>query len=228
MQYANAVSAAASGGIVGYVFALGALFPAALLSGVAAYRLKNLVRHGIPAYTAGCSPVNLVAALALAALGSVAAIALVSVASSLTIVSATAPFFTGTTGLTTAGLPGPVAGGLAAALSSLGAVLLGVALSSLHAAPGFGTSACRMGTSRTPVLRAWSPNPVAARGPDAAPVEEPLPLPLPSKPLPSKPPTPGWQQHGLDEKGDVCAAPEGATVWDPPQAESAEPASLKV
>jgi hypothetical protein len=204
-QYAGAMTAATRGGISAYVFVVCTLFPAAIISGIAAYRLKNLLRHGIPAYTAGCSSANLVTALVLAAIGSVASIALVGTAFSLAQTASEAPLFNKAT---MTGLPGQVAGGLSAALSSLGAVLLGVALSSLHAMPGFGMSACRRDAPALPIT--WSPNPVAAELAPAAATNE--------KPPKDRSLPPGWRRHGPDDNGDVWySTPDGGTTWEPPR-----------
>lgn len=140
-----------------------------------------------------------------------------STASSLTTaVAATKNTFAGAS---TTGLPGPVAGGLSAALSSLGALVLGFALSSLRAAPGFGMSACGLGAAPAPPV-SWSPNNPAYAGPAhfAAPVEKQMvPVAMMALPAPPKPLPPGWSRHGPDEKGDVWySGPDGSTSWDPP------------
>ena len=46
-------------GVVAYIVSIGLLFPCALMTSVALYRLSKLVKYGIPPYTSVCSPGSL-------------------------------------------------------------------------------------------------------------------------------------------------------------------------
>jgi hypothetical protein len=49
-------------GIIFYTVMIGLLFPCALMTSVAVYRLNKLARYGTPPYTSGCSPASLAVA----------------------------------------------------------------------------------------------------------------------------------------------------------------------
>ena len=199
--YSPSITSAINTGIVAYVTAILALFPAATITGIAAYRLKNLLRHGLPAYSStGCSTVNLVAAFLFSAIGSIAVIAVNGVGSSL--VNTTGKIILNS-GDSQVGLPGPVAAGLAAAFSVFGTIIIAIAFYFLRAIPGFGTAACgfnRGVTVASPLVADVKltvvVNPVAI---------SPNALPL------------GWTQHGPDATGDVWYSDHmGRMVWNLP------------
>jgi hypothetical protein len=206
--YSPTITSAVNTGIVAYVTAILALFPAATITGIAAYRLKNLLRHGLPAYSStGCSTVNLVAAFLFSAIGSIAVIAVNGVGSSL--VNTTGKILVNPSD-SQVGLPGPVAAGLAAAFSVFGTIIVAIAFYFLRAIPGFGTAACGFNKSVASSTEALAPltvvvNPVTT-------IVSPYVSHSPSNALPL-----GWTQHGPDATGDVWYSdPMGRMVWNLP------------
>ena len=204
----------------GYVFALVLLLPAALVTSIAAYKLKNFLLHSLPIHTHGCAPGNLFIALLLALLGALATLGTAGAALSTgaAVVAAQANPFTAIvppltaaagSGVTAAGMPGPALGGIALALAPLAAALLLYAYScapGLRALPGFGAPcACSGSAAAAPPQRLVS-NPAAfAAAAPKAPAPAPPPLP------------PGWARAGPDEEGQHWYIdPAGGAHWTLP------------
>lgn len=123
-------------GAFSLVFAIGLLFPAALMSSLATYRLSMLARHGEAPYSTGCSPANLAVAqtLAWAGAGLMSLILLLALALCKTLVDNELKSLTPTY----MNSPGAVLLGLAVGAALAGAALLNAAARAAKEITGVG------------------------------------------------------------------------------------------
>ena len=139
-------------GSIAYVFSIGLLFPCALMTSVAVYRLSKLARYGTPPYTSGCSPASLFVAqmlgwpsFAVFAIAFFCALSLVAAAAGkLNSQGSSGP----SDGRVEYNLmPGSVAAGVSVALQLLGLALQAVVARALSAVKGVGCNSggcCRL------------------------------------------------------------------------------------
>ena len=112
-----------------YFFALTTLVPAAALTSLGAYRVKNFLRHGVPPPALGLSRHSHALALALSCLGSLALVA--ALGSAFTLVGPTSAAFLASVSPASAGvalradgMPGPLFAAMAMAFSLAASALL--------------------------------------------------------------------------------------------------------
>lgn len=127
-----------------YFFALTTLVPAAALTSLGAYRVKNFLRHGVPPPALGLGRHSHALALALSCLGSLAVVA--ALGSAFTLAGPTsAAFFTSVSppsagmALRADGMPGPLFAAMAMAFSLAATALLASTLcfTGVTGLPGF-------------------------------------------------------------------------------------------
>ena len=139
-------------GSIAYVVSIGLLFPCALMTSVAVYRLNKLARYGTPPYTSGCSPASLFVAqmlgwpsFAIFAIAFFCALALSSsAADKLNSQGTSGP---GNGRVEHNLMPGSVAAGVSVALQLLGLALQAVVARALSAVKGVGCNSggcCRL------------------------------------------------------------------------------------
>jgi hypothetical protein len=142
-------------GVIIYIITIGLLFPCALMTSIAVYRLSKLAKNGTPPYTSGCSPASLSVAQMLGwtsfsifAIAFVCAVALCSsVASRLNVNGAFSGQFGVSAGVQYNLMPGSVAAGVSIAMQLLGLIMQNVVARSLSTVHGLGCNSggcCRL------------------------------------------------------------------------------------
>ncbi len=144
-------------GAIAYVFTIGLLFPCALMTSIAVYRVNKLIKNGISPYSSGCSPASLSVAqmlgwpsFAVFAISFFCALSLSStVADKLnSFTSSGAPL------VVYSAMPGSVAAGVSLAFQLVGLVLQNVAARALASVQGVGCNdggCCRLATDNGPM-----------------------------------------------------------------------------
>lgn len=221
------------------MFSILVLFPAAIVISIAAYKLKNHVKHSMITHVEGCNFGSLFWGGVITALGTVAVLGIVGGAYSTgTAVlaaqnnpnTAIVSFSSGANGSNSLSVtPGPVLGAIALVFSVLSsALLLAVwfAFPWVRALPGFGPPSCC--TSSTPIQsRGGFINPVASSaaatskvggmGGGGGMMSNPPMVGVMMPTQPSLPP--GWSIQGPTQNGDYWYLdPAGVSHWDYPRA----------